>query len=166
MNPYLIIASLVGALALAVGGFVEGRHYESLTWAKALSEQKLDAAAKLTAAVNANAAADAKNSELANRLDQEHANAIADAAASRDNFTAELTRRIAERVRETERRVRGSCPTTAEAPHPGVRADVANGGDRGPVGPDIAAGQRLRDYALELQTYAVACHSWAIEVGR
>lgn len=162
MNPYVIIGAGVAFLVVATSAFFEGRHYEALTWEKAVAAQKIEAAAKLQTATAANAALDAKNSELAIRLDQEHANAIADAAASRDNFNSDL----AKRLRETERRLRGRCTPAPEAAHPGVGADVAAVGDDGPAGVDLAAVRAVRDAALEMQAYAVACHGWAVEVGR
>lgn len=122
----------------------------------AIAEQKIEAANVLAAETAKAAAADARNAELANKLDQTYAQALKDAADSRDDF--------ARRLRLARRGARCDSPTAPETPDPGISPHTSPGSDGGSGESDLAL--YLRDAALELQRYAIACHSWANQVGR
>jgi len=122
----------------------------------AVAEQKTEAAQLLATATAASAAIDAARAEFANKLDTEHALSAANDAARRADFD--------KRLREARRGASNRCPTAVAAVDPGERAGVAESGDDGSGNIDPAS--HLRDAALELQRYAVSCHSWATQVGR
>ncbi len=158
INPYIILGAVGVWLATALGGYFYGGHVKNLSWRAEMAKQADAANAMYIDALNRNAALEAANSLLARTVDETHAKALSDAAASRDDFT--------KRLRLAASRARCGGPTTGETPHPGIGSDPTGSSDGQYRGPDIEAGGRLRDYALKLQAYAKACHSWATSVGR
>lgn len=158
MDPraILVIAGFLAVLGAFIGGYLKGGADTAARWEAATERLKADAATTLAAETAKAAAKDAENAELANRLDLANAKAEADAYATATDF--------ARRLREARRGANGRCPTAVAAVDPGVGAGVTESRDDGPGGADPAV--HLRDAALELQRYAVACHSWAKEVGR
>jgi hypothetical protein len=153
---YAIIA--VGFLAWTASAFLFGGRVKDLSWRAEMAKQADAANALYVDALNRNAALEAANSLLARTVDETHAKALSDAAASRDDFT--------KRLRVAASRARCANTPSGEAPNPGIGSDPAGSSDGQYRGPDIEAGGRLRDYAISLQAYAKACHSWATSVGK
>jgi len=158
--PLFLLANwkwlLPTAAAAVMGTMLMLTKLELSAFKLAVAEQKIEAANILAAETTKAAAADARNAELANKLDIAHAQAIRDAADSRDDF--------ARRLLIARRGARCSGPAATETPHPGIGSDTPPGSDGGSGSADLAL--HLRDAALELQRYAIACHSWATQVGR
>jgi len=148
----------VGFLAWTASAFLFGGRVKDLSWRAEMAKQADAANAMYIDALNRNAALEAANSLLARTVDETHAKALSDAAASRDDFT--------KRLRLAASRARCGGSATGEAPHPGIGSDPTGSGDGQSGSIDFEAGGRLRDYALSLQAYAKACHSWATSVGR
>lgn len=155
-NPYLIIALLLALGGSFVGGYLKGGADTGARWEAATERLKAEASQTLAEETAKAAAKDAENAELANKLDVEHAKAVQDALATRDDFSRRLL--------VARRGARCSGPAAPPAADPGVGAGPAPERNDGSGGPD--PGLILRDAALELQRYAVACHGWAVEVGR
>lgn len=132
--------------------------YKDAKFAAAMAKQADAANALYVDALNRNAALEAANSLLARTVDETHAKALSDAAASRDDFT--------KRLRLAASRARCGNTPTGEAVNPGVGSDPTGSSDGQYRGINLESGGRLRDYALSLQAYAKACHSWATSVGR
>jgi len=155
-NPTAILIAAGLWLSSCVGVFFWAQHIEANAWRVKVSEQKIEAGKVLATALQNNRVKENQDAENARKVDENHAKDLAAATASRDDFANRL--RIARRG--------ASCPNpgSTEAPDPGISPDPASISNDGPRGPDPALS--LRDAALELQRYARACHSWALEVGR
>lgn len=139
-------------------------HLDAAKVAAAIAEQKIDAANLLLTLNAESAAKDDANAKLARDLDASHAQALADADASRTDFE----RRLADGLRQRQAQCRDGCSSQlpSPAPDPGKPQDVATGGDNGPGQPDFDAGRRLREVIKVLQADVVTCHAWAAQVGR
>lgn len=158
MNPTTI---KYGLMALAFIGWTTAVYFyatghEARKWEAAHAALKAEAADTLTKATQAARDKENADAERARQVDEVYQAMLNDAYAGRDSFNERL--RIARRGQ--------SCADTAsgQAAHPRGGENVAPLSNDGPGGSDPAG--RLRDAALELQRYAVACHSWAIQVGR
>lgn len=160
LNPTLILGSIL-AFILATGGAyvagdLSGHKAANKTWESKIAKQEADANALLAQETAKSAAKDQAYAELANRLDTQHNEALAEIDATRDDF--------AERLRIAASRVgRCSAPTT-KAVDPSVnKGTPAEGGLREV---DLRSGEVLREYVGKLEVYSSACHEWAIQVGR
>ena len=155
-HPYVILAAFLAILGAYVGGNLHGHRAERVTWEAATERLKAEQAQTLADETAKAVLATQRMDELAREKDAEdEKRRIAD-AAGRDDFER--------RLREARRRAgRCSAPTPASV-NPGESAGAAPERDDGPGSPD--PGLALRDAALELQRYAVACHGWALQVGR
>jgi hypothetical protein len=109
-------------------------------------------------ALNEKARLEREKTDLAMKVDETHAKAKADADATADEFDRKL--------RDAKRRACSGRAPSGQAPNPGISPDTAGSGDSGPRTDDPRVGRKLRDYALDLQRYAKACHEWAWGVGR
>ena len=157
-NPYLILVAVLALGGAFIGGYLKGGADTGARWEAATERLKAEAAATLAVETAKAAAADARNAELARTIEETHAQAVKDAASRGADFDRRL-RLAASRV--------GRCgPAAAAAIDPGRGSDPAGRGDPGLGGVSPEAIRAVRDYGLELQRYAVACHSWALEVGR
>jgi len=156
LRAILVIAGFLALLGAFIGGYLKGGADTAARWEAATERLKADAATTLAAETAKAAAKDAENAELANRLDQAHAKAEADAYATATDF--------ARKLREARRGASSRCPTAVAAVDPGVGAGVAPGGDGGLGQPD--PGDRLRAKVKKLQAFSVTCNAWAKEVGR
>lgn len=155
-HPYLILAAVIAFLGAYMGGNLHGHRAERIVWEKALAEQKAEAGKVLANALQRVRDKENQDAETARRIDETHAHELAVANAGLADFER--------RLRETRRRA--SCGNTPATPavNPGISADIAPGGDDGSRTNDPASS--LREAALDLQRYALACHSWAKGVGR
>lgn len=157
-NPYIILGAVGIWLATILGTTLVVSDYKDAKHAQKDAKQADAANTLYIESLNRNAALEAANSLLARTVDETHAKALSDAAASRDDFT--------KRLRLAASRARCANTPSGETPNPGVGPDPTGSSDGQYRGPNIEAGGRLRDYALSLQAYAKACHSWATSVGR
>lgn len=156
-SPYLALAAVLALLGAYMGGNLHGHRAERAVWRLVQAQERAEAS-RIQAQAEKAAREAQERVETANRaIEEEHAKAIADAAASRDDFERRL--RDATRSRLCD-------PVPASPPTPGDRADATPGGWDGFREPDFDAGRRLREAGLVLQAYAKACHSWAEQVGR
>lgn len=155
-NPYILLAAGGIWLASIVGGYFYGTHHEALSWKAAIAQQQADASRTLTAATDAARQKEATDADHAREIDAQHAAALDAANSSRDDF--------ARRLRDARSRSCGSGADGGKATDTGSSAISPIGGDTGPGSVD--PGNRLREAVKVLQAYAVACHGWAVEVGR
>lgn len=161
-NPWLWLGALIGAIGLIAVGAGGMHHYDNLAFAKQIDKQKLDAQTLLTQAQASIAAKAQENAALNDRIEATHAKAESDISAARDDFN----RQLASRVRVARCGPSGGGAGSAKAPDTGGGADAA--AVSGLFVPeaairDIAA---LASAADELRAYAVACHEFAVGVGR
>lgn len=157
MNPYILLGALGAAIVLAGSGVVVGIRHERAIYEAVLVKERADAAKAASDFAAKSAAQDAHIAELSRNLEADHAKAIADAAATADDF--------ARRLRTAVSAARRGCLPPAAA-NPGVPAQPAAGGDGGRGDPAVASGVRLRDVVLRLQADVKLCYAWAHEVGR
>jgi membrane protein involved in colicin uptake len=160
MNPLLIKYSLI---AVAFIGWTSAvawtvADYKDAKWKAAYAAQESIAHNLLNNAYAEKAAAEKAASEKAREVDEQHAKDMAAAHAGNDEYDRKLRIALS--------RARGCSASGGQAPNSSVSENPPGGGDSGSGSPDFDAGRRLRNYALELQAYARACHSWAVSVGR
>lgn len=148
-----IIPSLIAA-ALGVALMVTKLELAALRIA--VAEQKVEAGKVLAGALQRLRDKENRDAENARAIDEAHKAEIDSANAGRADFERRL--RVA--------RSRPSCgnTTAVKAVDPVVSESPTAGRDDGHRENDI--GISLRDAALELQRYAIACHSFATSVGR
>jgi hypothetical protein len=159
-NPYLIggaaLAFLLATSGAYITGRVQGGKASNARWEAVRTQERLDAATIQAFALQRARDAENRAAEAARTIEAEHNEAIALASRTRDDFARRL--RLAQA---------GSCRSNGvppDAPSAGVGADATPGSDSGPGSGN--PGLSLRDAALSLQAYAVACHKWALENGR
>lgn len=155
LTPWLILAVILALGGSWAAGNYQGHKAESAAWERVQAQERADAATLQAKAEKAAHDADLRADEAARTIEETHAKDMADADATRADFTERL--RAATRPRRCD-----GLPTAAA--NPGGGADVADGGQPGFRGPD--PGVSIRDAALILQSYVKACHSWAVENGR
>lgn len=153
---YRLLAALGAAVALLAAGAWTGHTWTERRWEAAVARQEAEAARMEAASIERNRAKEAQDAENARRIDESHAAELASIRATADDF--------AERLRIARRGARCPSPGATQADNPGVSAEPAGSSDNGSGQPD--PGNRLRAAVKELQAYAVACHSWSLEVGR
>lgn len=158
MNPTTI---KYGLMALAFIGWTAGVYFyatghEARIWKAAIAEQKSEAADLLTDLTEKARAKEAAHAETARNIDVVYQAMLNDAFAGNADFD--------KRLRDARRRA--SCPNTGsgQASDTGVGSTVAPSSDDGLGKPDPASD--LRDALKELQRYSVACHGFALSVGR
>lgn len=158
MNP---LAIKYGLMAVAFIGWTSAvawtvADYKDAKWKAAYAAQEQVAGALLNNAYAEKAEAEKKSNDKAREVDEKYAQDMAAADAGRDDFN--------KRLRDAKRRACGGSPPTGQAVNPGIGTEPTGSGDGRSGEPNSAS--RLRDYALALQRYAVACHEWAVSVGR
>ena len=153
---YALIAKMaaVGALLLGTSWLVAD--YKDRGHRAEIAEMQAEAERTLTAVTEANRLKEKADADKAREIDAMYQGMVNDAYAGRDAF--------AERLRIARRGASNCSATAREAADTGVREEPAGSGDDGSGSADPA--HDLRDAALELQRYAVACHSWTVSVGR
>jgi membrane protein involved in colicin uptake len=156
-SPYLALAAVLALLGSFVSGALFQHSHDKAAY-EAVHNAERAAAATVQAEAEKRAREAQERVETANRtIEETHAKAIADAAATRDDFTR--------RLRDATRSRRCNSLPAGPANNPSS-SDVATRGNPGSDGVDIDAGTRLRDAALILQAYVKTCHAWAMENGR
>ncbi len=150
---YLVLAG-IAAVALMGAGY-GGYHYRDLSAIAAIEKQNAEASKALLDLTEKHRKQEQADADKSREIDSVYQSMVNDAYAGRDDFAKRL--RIARRT---------SCggPGTAEAANPSISQEPAAVSESGLSADDI--GLRIRDGALELQRYAVACHDWALSVGR
>lgn len=160
-NPYLLAAIGIGALAALSGSYLAGRSHANARWEAATARIQAEAATTLAQETARVREAENRAQALTREIEETHAQNTADDAAR----GADFDRRLAERLRDAERRARSRCPSPGQAADPSAAADAAGSRGAGLGGIDPARVRAIRDAGLELQRYAKACHAWAAEVG-
>lgn len=155
-NPYVLLAAGGLWIVSILGGYFYGTHHEALSWRAVIAEQKVETARTLNTATEAARQKETADADHAREIDAQHADALRAVADSRDAF--------ADKLRIARSRQCGPSAPAGQAADTGSGATVASRGDDGPGQPD--PGNRLREAVKVLQAYAVACHGWAVEVGR
>ncbi len=160
----LLLAALIAALAMALGGFFYGRHVEALSWQAATAALKVQAADTLRQADARAAAADQRAAALATQLEESHAQRVQIEAAAQGRMD-DLARRL-DRLRRQPRRGPGCAGALSGAP-------VAAAGGGGPASghPPGAAGSfqqlaQIAGLAVRLAEAAQTCHDWAAGIAR
>ena len=157
-SPYLIIVAMLALGGAFVAGDLHRRAERDDHYGRIIAEQKVAAAGILAAETAKTEATNARNAELARTIEETNAQkAAADIARGAD---------FDKRLRLAVGRERGRCTATSQTAPAGSGAEPAESGDPGLGGISPEAIRAVRDAGLELQRYAVACHSWALEVGR
>lgn len=160
-SPYLAVAAVLALLGAFVAGNLHGHRAEKTVWEAATARLQAEAATTLAAETQRVREAENRAQALTRTIEETHAvTAAADAARG-----ADFDRRLAERVRDAERRARSRCPVPGQAADPAAAEGTASGGDAGLGGISVERVRAIRDAGLELQRYAVACYEWARSVG-
>ena len=161
-TPYLAAAAVLALLGAFVAGNLHGHRAEKTAWEAATARIQAEAATTLAAETERVREAENRAQALTRTIEETHAfTAAADAARG-----ADFDRRLTERVRAAERRARRNCPVPGQAADPASAEGVAAGGDDGLGVVSVERVRAIRDAGLELQRYAVACFTWAQQVGQ
>lgn len=156
LNPYVIIAAGCIWLGSVVGGYLYGTAHERRAWEASTARLQAEASEiRLKAEARAREAEN-RAAEAAILIDGAHADAERKIAESRDAFAADLDRRL----RNAARRSCGGNGVPSAPSGPSSAADPAAGSDPGLRGVDSGRLRAVRDAAMRLQGYAVACHSF------
>lgn len=162
-NPWVILGFLLAFGGAFLSGDLYRGHQDKIAYDGAIAKQERDAATLLAAKTAEIAAKDAANSDLARKLDEQHANetrAIADAADTAERGYTDSLRKLAGR--------RTSCGNTgtAEAAHLSVPADTAAGSQRELLDRVAEHLRRVGERANTLASTVNECVAWANKVGR
>jgi len=161
-SPFLALAAVLALLGAFVAGNLHGHRAEKTVWEAATARLQAEAATTLAAETERVRAAENRAQALTRTIEETHAVTAAADAARRDTFDRLLT----QRVRDAERRARSRCPVPGQAADPAAAEGSAPGGDAGLGGVSVERVRAIRDAGLELQRYAVACFTWARQVGQ
>ena len=131
-NPWLILAVVLALGGSWAAGNYQGHKAESTAWAAVQAQERADAATLQAKAEKAASEANSRAAEAARTIEETHAKDLADADATRADFT--------ERLRRATSRPSRCDGVPVTAPNPGVGAVAAGGSQPGPDNAAFDAG--------------------------
>ena len=156
-SPWVLLAAVGIWLGSILGGFWAGHHWAAIGYEAQIAHQEADAQKLLMAAQAKISAQEATTARLNDTLGAQHEADLQEISDTRSDFD----RKLADGVRNAERRARGSCPVPPSTSPAGQPAPTPTGGDNGSVSTTVESLSQLRDAALKLQASVRECYAWA-----